>query len=61
MKTTSLTITMSSLSVLALAACGGGSSHGVDAGPTTNPKTLWLAPDGSELQVKLVGSEPPPY
>jgi hypothetical protein len=57
---TSLTIT--SLSFLAVAACGGGgASHGVDAAPTTNPTTLWLAPDNSELQVKLVGVEPPPY
>jgi hypothetical protein len=59
--TSSLTISLS-MSVLALAACGGG--HGgssPDAPPTTNPKVLWLAPDNSELAVKLVGTEPPPY
>lgn len=42
-----------SISLLSLAACGGGGE--------SNPKTLWLAPDNSELEVKLVGSEPPPY
>ena len=26
-----------------------------------NPAVLWLALDGSELQVKLVGEEPQPY
>lgn len=55
-------LTISSLSFLALAACGGGGGGGgVDAGPTVNPRTLWLAPDNSELEVKLVGAEPPPY
>jgi hypothetical protein len=27
----------------------------------TNAPTLWLALDGSEIQVKLVESEPPPF
>jgi hypothetical protein len=27
----------------------------------SNPKVLWLAPDGSELRVKLVDTEPPPF
>jgi hypothetical protein len=49
--TTSLTIS----SLVVLAACGGGGGGG------TNPPKLWLAPDNSELQVKLVDSEPPPY
>lgn len=31
-----------------------------DASPA-NPTRLWLAPDGSELQVKLVSAEPTPY
>jgi hypothetical protein len=52
---TSLSI-LSTLSIAAFA-CGGGD----DGGATTNPKTLWLAPDGSELEVKLIGAEPPPY
>ncbi|MBS1118030.1 MAG: hypothetical protein H6Q90_258 [Deltaproteobacteria bacterium] len=26
-----------------------------------NAATLWLAPDGSEIQVKLVEHEPPPF
>jgi hypothetical protein len=39
---------------LALAACSGGGG-----GP--NPETLWLALDGTETQVRLVGSEPTPF
>ena len=27
----------------------------------TNPKTLWLAPDGSELELQLIDHEPPPF
>ena len=27
----------------------------------SNPETLWLALDGSELRVKLVDHEPKPY
>ncbi|HET9620028.1 MAG TPA: hypothetical protein VFP84_01585 [Kofleriaceae bacterium] len=56
-KTQLSSLTISCLSIAALAACGGDDGGGA----TTNPKTLWLAPDGSELEVKLVGSEPPPY
>jgi hypothetical protein len=47
------------LAVLAAGACGGGGSH-PDA-PAGNPRTLWLAPDGSEIHVKLIESEPPPF
>ena len=51
---TSLSISSSISCLVALAACGGG-------GGDTNPRTLWLAPDNSELEVKLQSSEPPPY
>ena len=27
----------------------------------SNPKVLWLAPDMTEIRVKLVDSEPPPF
>jgi hypothetical protein len=37
---------------LALGGCPGGDE---------NPRTLWLALDGSELQVKLIDHEPPPF
>lgn len=47
------------LAVLAAGACSGGGSH-PDA-PSGNPRTLWLAPDGSEIHVKLTESEPPPF
>ncbi|HEU4612097.1 MAG TPA: hypothetical protein VFS15_08470 [Kofleriaceae bacterium] len=26
-----------------------------------NPSTLWLAPDGSEIKLKLQDEEPPPW
>jgi hypothetical protein len=55
----SLSILASSISCLG--ACGGGGGGGVDAGPKVNPAILYLAPDASELQVKLAGTEPPPY
>jgi hypothetical protein len=29
--------------------------------PDTNPAVLWLAPTDGEQDVKLVGSEPPPF
>jgi hypothetical protein len=32
-----------------------------DAASPANPTRLWLALDGSEVQVKLVSSEPAPY
>jgi hypothetical protein len=41
------------LLLLALAACPGDDD--------ANPDTLWLAPDKSETQVKLVDAEPNPY
>ncbi len=42
------------LVLLVLAGCG-------DDGGETNPPTLWLAPDGSEIRVKLADSEPRPW
>jgi hypothetical protein len=45
-----------SLVVLAAAGCGGGGG-----GSGSNAAMLWLAPNGSELFVKLQDSEPPPY
>ncbi len=32
-----------------------------DAPPGPNPPRLWLGLDGSEVQVKLVPVEPPPF
>lgn len=40
--------------LLGLAGCGDDSSGG-------NAPTLFLAPDGSEIRVKLAESEPPPF
>ncbi|HUQ02486.1 MAG TPA: hypothetical protein VM261_08325 [Kofleriaceae bacterium] len=40
---------------LGLAACSD------DAPPNGNPPRLWLALDGSEIQVRLVSVEPPPF
>jgi len=34
---------------------------GDDIQSTENPRKLWLAPDMSEIQVKLQDFEPPPY
>jgi hypothetical protein len=45
-----------SLGALALSACPSD-----DAPPDPNPSRLWLALDGSELQVRLVPVEPPPF
>jgi hypothetical protein len=42
------------LLLFALAGCPGDD----DAG---NAPTVWLAPDGSELRVKLVEDRPPPF
>jgi hypothetical protein len=39
--------------VIALAGC--------PSKPETNPAVLWLAPTNGEQDVKLVGSEPPPF
>lgn len=39
-----------------LSGCSGG-----DGGAAGNPSRLWLAPDGSELEVKLQDHEPPPF
>ena len=47
------TTSLVSLSFLTLAACGSSSA--------SNPPKLWLAPDNSELVVKLADTEPPPY
>lgn len=47
---------MKALSPLVLAALLAGCPS--DPG---NPETLWLALDGSELQVKLIDHEPIPY
>lgn len=44
-----------SLGALALAACPS------EEPPDPNPSRLWLALDGSELQVRLVPVEPPPF
>lgn len=27
----------------------------------TNPRQLWIAPDGSELDLQLIDHEPPPF
>jgi hypothetical protein len=40
---------------LAIAACSD------DAPSNGNPAKLWLGLDGSEVQVKLVSVEPPPF
>jgi hypothetical protein len=42
------------LLLLALAACPGDDESG-------NATTLWMAPDKSETEVKLVEAEPNPY
>jgi hypothetical protein len=34
---------------------------GDDGPPNGNPPRLWLALDGSEIQVRLVTVEPPPF
>jgi hypothetical protein len=44
------------VAALALAGCPGD-----DAPPSPNPSRLWLALDGSELQVRLVPVQPPPF
>lgn len=41
------------LLLLLLAACS--------ADPPQNPRTLWLGPGQSELDLVLVEAEPPPY
>lgn len=43
------------LATFALAACAD------DAPPVRNPNKVWLALDGSEIQVRLIDSEPPPF
>ena len=34
---------------------------GCPSDPETNPRTLWLALDGRETEVKLIDHEPEPY
>jgi hypothetical protein len=46
-----------SLGLVGLVAAAGCS----DDAPAGNPATLWLALDGSEVQVRLVPVEPPPF
>lgn len=43
-----------SLFAVALAACPGPQQG-------NNPPQFWIAPDGSELKLKLVPVEPPPF
>jgi hypothetical protein len=47
--------------LLALASLTGVSALAGCPSDDGNPAVLWLALDGSELQVKLVGEEPSPY
>lgn len=44
------------VSALGVAGCPGD-----DGPPNANPPRLWLALDGSEIQVRLVTVEPPPF
>ncbi|HVK85081.1 MAG TPA: hypothetical protein VM513_13285 [Kofleriaceae bacterium] len=44
---------LAALALLGLAAC--------PADDAANPERLWLALDGSELQVRLIDYEPPPF
>jgi hypothetical protein len=48
-------------SIAALATCSDDAQPMFDAPPPENPDVLWLALDGRETQVKLVGEEPRPY
>lgn len=47
--------TLPALACLALVACAD------DAPTPANPDKLWLALDGSEVQVRLVAAEPAPF
>jgi hypothetical protein len=49
-----------SIVLVALASLGLAAACSDDAQPT-NPARLWLALDGSEVQVRLIPVEPPPY
>lgn len=53
---TSRALALAACSVIALAAC---SDDAPPAGP--NPPRLWLALDGSEVEVKLSPVEPPVF
>jgi len=44
------------LGLLVQVSCGGGGG-----GTSSNPTTLWLAPDQAETRVKLVDHEPEPF
>ncbi len=54
-----MTRTLASSTLLVLATLSGACSD--DAPVSPNPARLWLALDGSELQVRLIPVEPPPY
>jgi len=38
-----------------------GGCPGDDGPPGPNPSRLWLALDGSEVEVRLIAVEPPPF
>ncbi len=44
-----------------LAAFAVGTLAGCPSNNDSNPSVLWLAPDGSEVRVHLVDTEPPPF
>jgi hypothetical protein len=52
---------MKSHALLAAVAIAGLAACSDDAPPNGNPPRLWLALDGSEIQVRLVSVEPPPF
>jgi hypothetical protein len=45
----------------AIAWCAVAAACSDDVAPAHNPDKLWLALDGTEVQVKLVASEPQPF
>jgi hypothetical protein len=47
--------------VFLLAACPGNPDNLDMAASEQNPPEVWLALDGSELKVRLVPEEPPPF
>jgi len=48
------------LTAIALAALTASTLAGCPSSDS-NPSVLWLAPDGSEIRVHLVDTEPPPF